>query len=149
MSAPAPFSGLAKARTLAERVPFFPPHFQGLVIIKHCKLWDGDNGQAFIVEFEVKSTNLPDVRVGERRSWYVKMGTPKEREMADPNIKQFAFAALEARTEADKARLEPHLNELMLAACSEEQGMTDTVVQLNTMMNRAGTFTKHYFAIAS
>ena len=141
------FEGLDKARDIAARTPYFPADYQGCVTIREVKqILTRTKTEALVVEFEVVSSNQPDaVRPGERRAWYLDLS---DRDMCLPNVKQFAFAALEATTAEARARLTPHLSDIMNEACGEKQTFAGVSIMLNTAWNDRKTFTKHYFAPA-
>jgi hypothetical protein len=134
------------AKDLCTSTPFFPSGFQGQIQIDSVKELNGFKGHAFIVEFTVVSSNLPDVKVGEIRSWYVSMATPKLMEFALPNLKQFTLAACGAKNDAAKLAMAPMLNAAINEACLGHQPMKGKKVFLMTRSNDAGTFTKHSFS---
>jgi hypothetical protein len=137
---------ISTAKDLAAKTPNFPAGFQGRVKIHLLKELNGFKGHAFVCEVIVETSNLPVVNVGEIRSWYVSMATPRLTEFALPNLKQFALAALGAKTEAQKEAVKGSLSALLNEAVGEKQPMKGTSVFLMTQNNEAGTFTKHSWA---
>lgn len=134
---------VADAKDLFAKTPNFPAGFQGRVVIERVKELNGFKGHAFVVEVKVETSNLPSVVAGEIRSWYLSMATPRLLEFARPNLKQFAFAALGAKTEAQKEKVLSKLSATLNEAVTDKQPMKGVAVYLVTTQNEAGTFTKH------
>ena len=137
---------ISQAKDLARKTPYFPAMFQGRCTIDSVRELNGFKGHAFVVEFIIKTSNLPDVTVGSRYSWYVKMGTPELVEYALPNLKQFTLAAVGAKTKEAAEKVTPNLNALTNAACTDKQPMKGTDIFVMTNYNEARTFTKHTFS---
>jgi hypothetical protein len=90
----------------SSKLPFFPVDFNGLLRIDKCKgIEPRDGGKAFIVEFTVFESNLPEVSVGSRRSWYQKIPV-KDVETAHGACIAFLYAALGLDSTKDKEKIE-------------------------------------------
>ena len=95
------FDGLDSARTFDQGNYFEQGKY--LLKIKKCLIKDTfQSGQAFIVEFEVVTSDNPNHKVGSTGSWVQKM-TPKE--ISLPAIKSFIFAVVGAVTPADREKV--------------------------------------------
>lgn len=143
------FSGIRDAE-LFERGKFLKPSFYGTLLIKRTIAKETmRSGLAFIVEFEVVSTNMPDEHpVGSKVSWFQKM---TDKTVAFPSIKAFA-AAVAGYEIHQKDQIEeevaPALEELLDAAVENETdndlvGLCVNVQTEHTKTQRGLDFTRH------
>lgn len=149
------FNGLGKAPTF-ERGKYLPGGFKGNLQCKRTIEKDTRrSGKAFIVEFVVQTTNMPDeVPVGAKRTWFQKM---VDMDVAFPAIKEWAIAMAGYTTDQKKEveeELEEGLDDLMNHAVENpaENDFTDVVVYCETEQvttQAGGDFTRHTWAPVS
>lgn len=83
------FSGIQDAE-IFERGRFLPGGFNGVLEVKRTIAKETiKSGVGFIVEFDVVESNLDDVAIGSRCTWFQKMS---DRTVALPSIKAWAAA---------------------------------------------------------
>jgi hypothetical protein len=148
------FSG-ANGLEPTRRLPFFPKEFFGDLQIDSCKGEETRKGPAFIVEFTVLSSNLPEVALGTGRCWYQKTGPGKEMQetgfRACVGFLLAAYGKDQTRDAAEiKANFAPQQDRLLNAVISEAQPLRGARVHLQTtekgLKDGKGVFTVHTFS---
>jgi hypothetical protein len=149
------FKGLGDA-DIFQRGKFFQPDFDGIVIIRKTILKNTRaKGLAFIVEFEVKTSNLVDKHpVGSKGSWFQKL---QDTTVAFPAIRAWAAACAGYETNqiaeinADEALRSPVLDELVNDAVSSPDNNDYCGVELRLVTTLVKTkektdFTRYDFS---
>lgn len=91
----------------ASKYPWFPVGFQGRIKVAACKgITTRKGDRAFIAEVDVLSSNLQEVQVGGRYSWYQKL---TEEGTAWPAVLSFLYACLGLDMGRDKAKIEAEI----------------------------------------
>ncbi len=128
---------------------YLPPGFKGQVKIKRCFFNEGfKQDPAFIAEFEVVSSNLPNVPEGLERSWYQgKLDDKQIRKTALGEICAFVGAALglDANDEDVREQIQAQMTEIT----GKDNPLNGMVIECQTWnkKTKAGNdFTKHAFA---
>jgi hypothetical protein len=148
------FSGLGNAEVF-QRGKFFQPDFDGIVIIRKTILKNTRaKGIAFIVEFEVKTTNHDKHPVGSKGSWFQKL---QDTTVAFPAIRAWAAACAGYETNQiaeineDPALRSPILDELVNDAVSSPDDNDYCGVELRLVTTQVKTtkntdFTRYDFS---
>jgi hypothetical protein len=132
-----------------SKYPFFPAGFIGRVKVSACKGITRRNGErAFIAELDVLSSNLPNVQVGGRYSWFQSL---KEPGTAYPACIAFLYACLGLDSGRDKAKIEieikPRQDAYLNAAVNENPalygGKTNVLAGAEIMLQTSSKKTKN------
>lgn len=141
------FAGIEKAQ-ISQRGKYLPANFVGTLAIKRVLHRDTmKGGQAFIVEFEVVSSNIDTTPVGGDVSWYQAL----DKLGADSAIKLFAAAcAGYHRSQAQEIETEvaPGLDEMLTDCCKspDDNALSGVTVDVKTWMKKTQKgldFTQH------
>lgn len=134
----------------SSKLPFFPTDFIGRVKVDSCKgITQRDGTRAFIAEMTVLSSNLPNVYVNGRYSWFQSL---KEPGTAYPACIGFLYACLGLDPARDKAKIEqvkPKQDDYLNQAVSDKNilGGAEINLQTSTKMTKAKKeFTLHAFS---
>jgi hypothetical protein len=135
--------------------PFFPQETaQYTVMVDRCRESNNRKGLAYIVSFEVLTSSVPYVKPGEIYDWYVSMATPEKVDFAIPDVRGFIQAIFKLVTPEQKQtynvppegeKTGSKYNAIFKASYSDKQPLRGQKIRLNTEMNKAKTFTKHFF----
>lgn len=134
---------------------YFPPDFEGVVLITNVKADETRQGDDFVAAtVKIIESNLENdvgegkppqqrallpVKAGQERSWYVDM----TKDAAAGNIKQFAIEATNSSEEEFDKMDEDEVEEACNALVGEEQPVANCIVGLRTGLNKKGTYTIH------
>ena len=136
-----------------NKYPFFPSGFIGDLQVDATKGIVRRNGEkAFLVEFTVISSNLPEVYVGGKYTWFQSL---KEPGTSWPSCIAFLYACLGLDSNRDKAEIDakvkPHQDHYLNTACAQN-ALAGAKVRLQTAVKKTkagGDFTLHTFSPAA
>lgn len=150
------FSNDVNGLDASSKLPYFPANFLGIVKVDAIKaIRPRAGGRAYCVEFSVESSNIPDVFVGGRYSWYQKI-PDVDAQTALGNIIGFLLAAVGLDPTRDAAKIaaevKPNQQRILNDSCSSRQPLAGARVQLQTKVivtkAKKQDFTLHAFSIA-
>lgn len=131
------------------KLPYLPTNGQFVVEIHRALVKDTrKSGLAYIVEFDIRESSDPDVKVGSRRMWFQSM---KERETAFKSLAGFLHAALGLDPVKDKEQIDRDIKpiqEQLLDETVEKNSLSGVTlrVETNTILKKDGSpFTLHSF----
>jgi hypothetical protein len=130
-----------------ERGQYFPPGFRGRVRIERSIMKPTrKDGDAFIVTLEVLESNLAEVAVGSRRSWYQSF---KDQILGSSAAKEF-FCCLAGVNAGVKSEVDAHISPIAarvgMAATGAGNALMGMIVDLETFTkttNQGKLFTVH------
>lgn len=156
-TAPNFFSTQIDNKDASSKLPNFPPKFAGNLVTNRCKgIVTGKGERAFIVEFTVESSNMPEVVIpGTRYSWYQGI-KPQQEDTAYGAILQYLYAAMGLDQARDKATIDtqvkPNQSRILNNAISEANPLSTKRVRLETSAKitkeKKVEFTLHNFTVA-
>lgn len=147
------FANLANA-TISESGSYLPPNFRGKLRIDKCQIVHPRQGPpAFVVDFTILESNLPDVKVNETRNWY-----QKHNDSFDSAVLEFMAGVIgyNMNDPAAKAKMEtelkPRAPEYAEAAVGPAQILKGREVRVETRLKDTrggGDFTRHTWSPAA
>ncbi len=151
------FSEKIDNKDASSKLPNFPPKFAGVVVTDRVKgITTTKREDAFVVEFTVESSNMPEtVAPGTRYSWFQKI-MPMQEDTAYGAILQYYYAALALDPAKDKKtideKIKPNQSKLLNLAVSDANPLAGRRVFLQTTTKitkeKRQEFTLHNFTIA-
>lgn len=141
------FAGLSQAK-VSESGVYLPPGGRfDLEVIKCAMVYPRDGGAAFVVDFKVIASSLPEVKEGETRNWY-----QKNNDSFDSAVLEFLAAIfgynlkLPAHKEQMERDLRPAAPQYAEAAVGATQILAGKRVKVETQKRdtkAGGEFTRH------
>lgn len=158
-TAPASFFSGSNGLDASNKLPYFPDKFSGNLKVLACKgINPQKGGQAYIVEFEILSSNTENVPVGGRYSWYQGVGSdPRKRTTQLQGIIGFLHACLKLTPGKDQAQIEalkPQHDAWLNESVGAAQPLANAIVRLDTMSKelkdlKGQFFTLHNFSVVA
>lgn len=158
-TAPAGFFSGANGLDPSNKLPWFPPNFNGRCRVDVCKKkFPRAGGRAFIAELTILTSNLSHldpihkdyVAVGARHSWYQSIGADASTGYAACIGFLYACIGLDKNQDRNKIEVEikPHQEKWLDRAVSEENALqgAEILVQTSTIITKKSEpFTLHNF----
>lgn len=141
------FAGIEKAQ-ISQRGKYLPANFVGTLAVKRTLHRDTlKGGKAFIVEFEVITSNIETNPVGSDVSWYQAL----DKLGAESAIKLFAAACAgyhRSQQQEIETEVAPGLDEMLTDCCQspDDNALTGTLVDVKTWLKKTQKgldFTQH------
>jgi hypothetical protein len=142
------FSGIENAE-IFERGNYIVPNYRGILEVKSViKKKTRRSGEAFIVEFEVITSNRDEHPVGSKVTWFQKLSDTM---VAFPSIKALvaALCGFESFQKSEiEATVSPNLDNLLTEACKSPSkndlvGQKVSVVTTQIKTQKGLDFTRH------
>jgi hypothetical protein len=150
-TAPQGFFSGTNGMDASNKLPYFPAGFVGKVRVDACKgITERAGTRAFIAEVTVLESNLPNVFVNGKYSWFQRI-RPGSEDTAYQACIGFLYACLGLDQNRDKAKIQteikPKQDQYLNNAVSEANPLAGTVVGLQTankkMKDKVSDFTIH------